>query len=243
LSVQGEKGIFMGGNIAYVMRDDLAMCAAAFRRQMPEPVPLAARRILDLLERQGPMYKSELQELTGFERGRFNRVLCTLNRAFQVMQIQRTLDWDSPWDLYRRAYSDADLFAWEQAGAQAEVLLRFTKAFGPATIVEMGDWSGWDQRTITKLLDGLLQDGAVVGVDVEGHSERAYIANDDVRALEGVEPITSFLIVLPASDPLVLPQWSWVKARYRFESLPYCLGVIVDDGEIAGAAWGHYKRR
>jgi len=59
------------------------------------------------------------------------------------MEIQRQVDGDNPWDLYRRAYPDADFHAWEQAKAWAEVLRCFTKAFGPATVAEMSN--GADQ--------------------------------------------------------------------------------------------------
>ncbi len=237
------KGRFMHGNVAYIARQDLALYAAAFRSPMRDPMPLPARRILGYLERHGPMPKSALRELTGLERGRFIRALTALNQAFEVMEIQREVDWDSPWDLYRRSFSGADFYVWKRIDAQTEVLLRFIKAFGVATVAEMVDWSGWPQRTIQMLLDGLRQVGAVVGVQIEGQVEPAYLASDDVEALEAVAPITAFCAILPPNDPFVLPQWSRVKAHYQFERLPYCLGVVVEDGEIVGAAWGHYKRR
>jgi hypothetical protein len=159
------KGRFLNGNVAYVAREDLALYAAAFRRSMRDPMPLPARRVLDLLRRHGPMLMSTLRDQTGLERGRFNRALMALNQAFEVMKIQHTLDWNSPWDLFRRAYPEADLEKWEQVQAQESVL--------------------------------------------------------------------------PPNDPLALPQWSLILQRFRNERLPYCLGVIVEDGEIVGAAWGH----
>lgn len=237
------KGRFMHGNVAYVAREDLALYAAAFRRPMREPMPILTQRVLDAVQRHGPILKSALQDLTGLERGRFNRALTALNLAFEVMELQRTLDWDSPWDLYQRVYPDSDYRAWDQADAQTEVLWRFTRAFGPATTAEMVDWSGWPTRRVGELLDRMLRDAAILGVEVEARREPAYLASDDIAALEGVEPTRPFLVVLPANDPLVLPQWSWVKAHYRSEPLPYCLGVIVEDGDVVGAAWGHYKRR
>jgi hypothetical protein len=237
------KGRFMNGNVAYVTREDLALYAAAFRRRLRDPLPLPARSILGLLKRYGPMYKSALQELSDIERGRFNRALASLYQAFEVMELQRQVDWDSPWDLYRRAFPDADPDSWGQAAAQAEVLCRFTRAFGPATVVEMSDWSGWRQRTVQKRVDDLLRQDAVVALQVEGQDKVAYLSSAEVPALESVAPISPFLEVLPSNDPLVLPQGSRVKEGYRSERLPYCLGVVVEDGAIVGAAWGHYKRK
>jgi len=237
------KGRFMKGNVAYVARADLALYAVAFRRPLRDPMPQPARRVLNLVERHGPMYKSALQDLAELERQRFQRALTALNRAFAVMEIQREVEWDSPWDLYRRAYPDADLHAWEPLEAQAEVLHRFTRAFGPATVGEMSDWSGWRPRQTRELLDRLLDGGAVARVEVEGESEPAYVASDEVEALAMVAPTSSFLVILPANDPFVTAQWSRLTARYRPEALPYCLGVIVVDGEMVGAGWGHYKRR
>jgi hypothetical protein len=237
------KGRFNQGRVGYVAREDLALYAAAFRRPTRDPVPLPARSILDSLNRHGPMPKSAVRALTSLDRDRFNRALAALYRAFEVMELQREVDWDSPWDLYRRAYRDADLNAWKQTEAQAEVLRRFTKAFGPATVVEIVNWSGWRKRSIQALLDALLRDGAVVAVEIERQIEPAYLASDEVEALEKVEPITSFLVVLPDNDPFAAPQASLVLKRYRSEKLPYCLGVFVEDGEIVGAAWGEYRRR
>ena len=233
----------MKGNVAYVTDADLALYAAAFRRPLRAPLSRPAHRILDLLEQHGPMPKSMLREMTGIERGRFDRALLSLNRAFEVMEVQREVDWDSSWDLLWRAFPNAEPDAWEQSDAQAEVLRRFTKAFGPATVAEMSDWSGWNQRTINKLLDHLLAHHDIVRVGIEGETELTYLASEDAEALEASRPISRFIIVLPPNDPFVTPQWSHLTARYRLYPLPYCYGVIVVDGEIAGAAWGHYKRR
>jgi len=237
------KGRFMKGNVSYVATLDLALYAAAFRRTLRYPIPKLARRILDLLEQHGPMPKSVLREMTGIERHRFTRALTSLNRAFEVMEIQREVDWDSPWDLARRAYPDANPDAWEQTDAQAEVLRRFTKSFGPATLIKMIDWSGWDRRTVCKLLDHLLTHQHVVRVRIEKETDLAYLSSEDAKTLKTVAPVKGFVLVLPPNDPFVTPQWSHVKNRYRPYPLPYCYGVIVADGEIAGAAWGPYKRK
>jgi len=237
------KGRFMHGNIAYVVDDDLGLYAAAFRRPLRDPLSQSAHRILELLEQYGPMPKSALREMVGIERGRFNRALTALNRAFEVMEIQRQVDWDSPWDLGRRAYPDADPAAWEQTAAQAEALRRFTQAFGPATVTEMASWSGWNQRTARKLLDHLLAHNTVVRVEVEGAEEPAYLASEEIEALTAVAPVSKFVLFLPTNDPFVMPQWPRLRTRYRPIPLPHCYGVVVVDGEMVGAAWGHYKRR
>lgn len=237
------KGRFNHGKVGYVAREDLALYAAAFRRPMRAPMPLPARSILGLLERHGPMPKSALRELTDLERERFNRTLAALYRAFEIVELQRQLDWDSMWDLFQRAYPDAEANAWQQAAARAEVLLRFIKAFGPATVIEMSNWSGWGKRNVQALVDALIQDGTIVAVEIERHIDSAYLASDDVEVLEQIEPGPFFLVVLPDNDPFVVPQASLVFERYCSEKLPYCLGVFVKDGEIVGAAWGQYKRR
>jgi hypothetical protein len=161
------KGRFMHRNIAYVADADLALYAAAFRQPLPETLSWTARRILDLLEQHGPLLKSQLREMTAIERKRFDRALLVLNLAFEVMEIQTEVDWDSPWALPRHAYPGAELDAWEPAEAQTEVLRRFTKAFGPATLTQMAGWSGWRQRTVEEQLDHLLAHGAIVHIEAE----------------------------------------------------------------------------
>lgn len=237
------KGRFMGNAIAYVDADDLALYAAAFRQPLPGTLSWTARRILDLLEEHGPLRKSQLRAMTAIERQRFDRALLALNLAFEVMEVQTEVDWDSPWALPRHAYPDADLDAWELAEAQAEVLRRFTKAFGPATLAQMAGWSGWKQRTVEERLDRLLGQGAIVPLEVEGEDESAYLASKEVEALSAATPVQPFALMLPTNDPFVMPHWPLLRARYRPYPLPYCYGAIVVDGELVGAAWGQYKRR
>jgi hypothetical protein len=153
------------------------------------------------------------------------------------------VDWDSPLDLFWRVFPNTEPDAWEQSDAQAEVLRRFTKAFGAATVAEMSDWSGWNQRTISKLVDRLVAHRDIVSVGIEGETEEAHLASEDAEALKAGAPVSRFIVVLPTNDPFVMPQWSHLNLRHRPCPLPYCYGVIVVDGEIAGAAWGHYKRR
>jgi len=237
------KGRFMNRNVAYVVDDDFALYAAAFRRPLQEPVPDTAFQILEILEQDGPLPKPLLREFSNLERNYFERALKSLNCAFEVMEIQRKVDWESPWDLCRRAYPNADFDSWEQSEAQAEVLRRFTKAFGAATLVEIADWSGWPQRTIQNLIDNLLMRHDIAPVEIEGQEKPAYIADEDIDALGNTQPLEPFLVVLPPNDPFVLPQWSHLKKQYQSYRLPYCYGVIVLNGEIVGAAWGRYKRR
>ena len=236
------KGRFMNGNIAYVTKADLVLYAAAFRRPLRDPLSRPERRIRGLLEQYGPMPKSTLREMVAIERGRFDRALTSLNRAFEVMEIQRQVDWDSPWDLSRNAYPDADPAAWEQIDAQAEVLRRFTRAFGPATVTQMASWSGWNLRTIDRLLDHLLAHH-IVRIEIEGEEEPTYLASEDSEELIDAPPVSRFVVVLPTNDPFVMPQWSLLRTRYRPYPLPYCYCVVVVDGKMVGAAWGHYKRR
>jgi hypothetical protein len=237
------KGRFMHRNIAYVADADLALYAAAFRQPLPGTLSWTARRILDLLEQHGPLHKSQLREMTAIERKRFDRALLVLNLAFEVMEIQTEVDWDSPWALPRHAYPGADPDGWQPAEAQAEVLRRFTKAFGPATLTQMAGWSGWRQRTVEERLDHLLSHGAIVHIEAEGEEEPAYLASEEVEALPAAAPVEPFTLMLPTNDPFALPHWPLLRARYRPYPLPHCYGVLVVDGEMVGAAWGQYKRR
>lgn len=237
------KGRFVGKAIAYVADDDLALYAAAFRQPLSGTLSWTARRILDLLERHGPLRKSQLRRMTAIERKRFDRALLVLNQAFVVMEVQIAVDWDSPWALPQHAYPDADLDAWEPAEAQAEVLRRFTKAFGPATVTQMASWSGWRQRTVEERLDCLLGRGAIVHVGVKGEEEAAYLTSEEVEALFAAAAVEPFTLILPTNDPFVMPHRALLRARYRPYPLPHCYGAIVVDGELVGAAWGQYKRR
>ena len=235
----------------YLDREALARCARAVRDFSASEVGIRAKLmavalIIFLTAINGLNVVNSYvgrDFMTAIERQRFDRALLALNLAFEVMEVQTEVDWDSPWALPRHAYPDADLDAWEPATAQAEVLRRFTKAFGPATLTQMAGWSGWKQRTVGEWLDRLLGQGAIEPIQVEGQDESAYLASEEVDALSAATPVEPFTLMLPTNDPFVMPHWPLLRARYRPYPLPHCYGAIVVDGELVGAAWGQYKRR
>ncbi|MBC7263442.1 MAG: winged helix DNA-binding domain-containing protein [Chloroflexi bacterium] len=236
------EGHFVSGQIACVATDDLPLYAAAFRVFCPRSLATEAERFLALLRRLGPLRKSQLQELLGWDVRLFTRVLTALSRSFLIVQMPQDAEWDNPWALMSAAYPMVEHSDWDPLSARGEALRRFVIAFGAASLRHMVEWSGWGAAEVNRALAPLLSGGTLTQLKVKGQPDTLYVPPGDLDELQEQPDLPHFLTALPPNDPFVLPQWSSVIERYRTASLPLCHAVLVMDGEIAGATWGHPRR-
>jgi Winged helix DNA-binding domain len=119
----------------------------------------------------------------------------------------------------------------DHARACAELVRRYLRAFGPATMTDVRWWTGWTARLATS---SLADAGAVEVPLAEG---LGYVLPDD---LDPVEPPDPWVALLPGLDATVMgwKQRAWYlgpHAEALFDRSGNAGPTVVVDGQVVGA--------
>jgi len=222
------KGRFWGGNIGYVLAEELGLYGAAFRRPLPRLSALH-ERILQTFKYEGPLSPRQLAAESGVRHKELMPALHRLQEAFLVCEDQEDDDWERPFGLFAAEWPGVDLEAlpWEEAAA--EVVMRLVHSQVLLSAAQICDWSGWPARKVAGLLAQL--EGA-------GRVERAGEGwrRPEDRELPFCEPEQS-AFMLHKADPLVKSHQHQLKALFPGEVLQY----LLIDGVFRGAVCGHWR--
>ena len=125
------------------------------------------------------------------------RVLFLLASAGLIVRGRPLGGWMS--GQYRWASTEswlgARLPSLDHADACRELLGRWLRTFGPATITDIRWWTGWTAKLAAKTLD------ATEVVEVELDEGTGYVLADDLEAMDDPDP---WVALLPSLDPTVM---------------------------------------
>ncbi len=228
------KGRFLGGNLGYVLADDLADYANAFAKPLPRP-NATQEEVLGAVRSAGPVTPRQLREETGLLSKKIMPALHRLQEAFLVYEDQTDSDWDRPWYEFENEWPDVEVREELGQAARERVLLRFLESHVFATYEQIVDWSRLARRTVSSTLQVLERDGAIVATKLPELGEGWVRSRDtELRASPGSHTV----FMLHKADPLVRSHASELKRRFgRQEVLEY----LLVDGRFAGAVLGHWR--
>jgi hypothetical protein len=157
--------------------------------------------------------------------GMSTRVLWALSMRGEIVRTRPRGSWTS--SQYRWAtavdWLGDDIERIEPHAAEAELVRRWLRAFGPGTLADIKWWTGW---TLTKTKRAL---AAVAAVEVEADDAAAYVLEDDVEPVAAPPP---WVALLPALDSTAMG-WSsrdWYLGEHR--------AVLFDrSGNIGPTVW------
>jgi hypothetical protein len=228
------KARFFGGNIGYVLAEDLALYANVFQKPMPGFTEIQ-EIVLDAVQSAGPLTPRQLKEETGLLNKQIMPALHRLQKAFLVYEDQTDDDWERGWYDFASEWPDVKLDETRRQAATGQVLLRFLEGHVFATFEQLRDWSQLPAKVLKQTLQDLEQTGLIVPQTVEGLSE-GWLRSEDVELPDGqIEP-SEFM--LHKADILVRSHASELKRRFgKYETLQY----LLIDGEFRGAVVGHWR--
>ena len=228
------KGRFWGGNIGYVLAENLALYAAAFCKPIVRFTPIQ-EQLLETLRGTGPLTPKLLREETGLLSKKIMPALHRLQQAFLVYEAQEDSSWERPWSLFGAEWPDVDFCAMPWQEAAAEVLWRFLEAHVFATFVQLRSWSQLGVRPLKTLLQQMLEDGRLLHCDIAGLGV-GWVRREDA-SLEVRSPGES-VFMLHKADILCKSHSTELKERFGHrETLQY----LLIDGAFAGAVCGHWR--
>ncbi len=228
------KGRFLGGNVSYVLAEDLQLYATAFRKPLTTTTPIQ-ERVLQALRYTEELSTRQLSEETGLKNKQLTPALHRLQQACLVFEDQEDSSWARPWSLMERAWPKLDLDHQPAEDAIVEVLCRFLQGFVCATFEQFKNWTRLPARSLRKALAQGERNGVLVTGDVPDLPPVWMCPEDRHGDLSQPQPS---VFMLHRSDPLVLAEQCALKKQYaKHEVLQY----LLIDGEFRGAVCGHWR--
>ena len=195
------KGRFQKGNLAYIAAEDLELFAALYRRP-PEKMTLEHHRLLDLLEREGPLTIQQIKEITGLLVKHITPLLHRLQEMFLVYEDQTDAGWDRGWYAMEQEFEGVrfDRFTPEQA--LDELLPRYARRAVFFNADSLGAFYQLPAKACAASVDRLMKTGVLAAAEVGGR--QGWMLREDRDLLEsGAPEIVPGVFALDRNDFLV----------------------------------------
>jgi len=228
------KGRFLGGNLGYVLADDLALYANVFRKPLDHLSPIH-ETVLETVEFSGPLTPRQLKEESGLLNKQIMPALHRLQRAFLVYEDQVDDDWERGWYHFASEWPDVAVSGDRFQAAATEVLLRFLDGHVFATFEQLKDWSQLSAKSLKTLIGDMEAAGLIQSQKVKGLGEGWAKADLQLPTARAVKPST---FMLHRSDYLVRSHQSELKRRFGDGEV---LQYLLIDGRFQGAVLGHWR--
>ena len=234
------KGRFCGGNLGWIVPEDVELYAALYRKPLAHPTEIQ-ERILWMIENGGPWTIHQIKAETGFLVKEIAPALHRLQEAFLVYEDQFDGEWDRGWYRFAEMFPEANLDRFDRQTALKTVLLRFARRMVCFDADMARSFYRLPLRDIRIALQSLLDNGALVVVD------GGFMLPSDAALLEHTSPEPPrFVRAIHRNDVLYKAEEPRLKAMAArlCEALPYDhepLQYLLIDGEFHGAVVGHFR--
>ena len=232
------KGRFAGGNLGWIMAEDLELFAALYRKPLKN-ANMAQFAILRLIEQLGPLTIQQIKEETGMLVKEITPALHRLQEAFLLYEDQYDGEWDRGWCRLEEMFPDADLNRYTRAEALAIVLCRFASRMVWFDSAMAKGFYKLPEKEIKAVLAALTERGILVAC------EGGYMLREDAAQLPEAQPM-HFVYAIHRNDVLYKAYEPALKAWIQplTEHLPYDhepLQYLLIDGEFHAASVGHFR--
>ena len=234
------KGRFAGGNLGWIVPEDLELFAALYRKPLKNPAEKHFR-ILELIEREGPMNIQQMKEETGMLVKDITPVLHRLQEAFLIYEDQYDGEWDRGWYQFSEAFPNADLQKYTRHNALKIILQRFAFRHVLFDTAMAKSFYKLSEKEIKEAVRELVIDGVLYEHD------NGYMLKSDSNYLQSYTAKPShFVYAVHRNDFLYKSSEHIVKEKLKplYENLTYDhepLQYLLIDGEFHGASVGRFR--
>ena len=234
------KGRFAGGNLGWVMAEDMELFACLYRKPLTRPTPQQSE-VLTLIENAGPFNIQQLKEETGLLVKQITPILHRLQEAFLLYEDQYDGEWDRGWYRFAEMFPDVDTRRYSKTKALKILLQRFAYRTVWFDAAMAKAFYRVPEKEIRNAAASLVSEGILIP------RESGYLLKSDEALLRDYAPrdIRS-VYALHRNDFLYKIHEPALKqmARHLTDGLPYdCepLQYLLIDGRFHGAAAGHFR--
>ena len=234
------KGRFAGGNLGWIMPEEMELFAALYRKPLTK-MTWEQEQILHLIEKAGPFTILQLKEETGMLVKQITPILHRLQEAFLIYEDQYDGEWDRGWYQFDEMFEEVSLDRYTRVEALKIVLQRFAYRMVWFDILMAKSFYKLPEKDIKAAVAELVEEGVLVSHD------GGYLLKSDAEFLENYEPVKMhFVYAIHRNDMLYKAQEPILKEKskewteglsYDHESLQY----LLIDGEFHGASVGHFR--
>ncbi|MDE7325399.1 MAG: hypothetical protein K2N63_03825 [Lachnospiraceae bacterium] len=234
------KGRFCGGNLGFIVPEDMEMFAALYRKPLTKPT-MEQLQILELIERAGPFNIQQIKEETGMLVKQITPILHRLQEAFLIYEDQYDGEWDRGWYKFVEMFPKVNLDKYTRHEALKIILQRFAYRTVWFDTAMAKSFYRIPEKEIKLAIGDLVAEGILISADA------GYILRSDTELLEGYEPkVMSFVYAIHRNDFLYKVQEHVLKemAKKMLAGLEYDhepLQYLLIDGEFHGVSVGHFR--
>lgn len=234
------KGRFAGGNLGWILPEDLELFAALYRKPLKNAT-MTQQMLLERIETSGPYTIGQLKEESGLLVKEITPALHRLQEAFLIYEDQYDGEWDRGWYRFGEFFSDFNLDRYTKTEALKIVLRRFAHRFVWFTPAMAKSFYKLPEKEIKLAIAGLVSETVLV------ESDGGYLLKEDAETLKTyIAPEFHSVYALHRNDPIYKAFEPALKslAKSLTEGLPYdCdpLQYLLIDGVFHGAVVGHFR--
>lgn len=234
------KGRFSGGNLGWIVPEDLPLFAALYRKPLVQLDDVQAT-VLTLIERLGPLNIQQIKEETGYLVKEITPALHKLQAAFVLYEDQFDGEWDRAWYRFEEMFPDCDLDSIPREEAIDTVLQRFAYRMAWFDTKMAKSFYKLPEKEIKQSCARLMEQGVLCALD------GGFLLAKDAEGLAGLPelplpPVRAF----HRNDFLVRALEHELKARFEplYRKLPYDHDpqyYVMVEGEFRALSVGHFR--
>ena len=233
------KGRFAGGNLGWIVPDDLPLFAALYRK----PIVLMddiQQTILTLIERMGPLNIQQIKEETGYLVKTITPALHRLQEAFLLYEDQYDGEWDRAWYRFDEMFPEYDVNQYARTKALEIILQRFAYRMVWFDTKMAKAFYKLPEKEIRQACLQLVEVGILTAVD------GGFMLSSDIEALDDAPDEFPRVLAFHRNDFLVRAFDHELKAKFKplYDALPYDHDpqyYVMVDGTFRALSVGHFR--
>lgn len=227
------KGRFQGGNLGWIMAEELELFACLYCRPMTK-FTYVQEQVWQIVGQMGPVTIHQIKEETGLLVKEITPALHRLQEAFLVYEDQYDGDWERGWYRFDDMFPEVDLHKYTKQEACCIVIKRYAYRMVYFTAEMAKNFLKTSVKDTKACIDKLVSENILCS-----HGD-GYVRKEDENLLsQGMREIPERLLLMHRNDILVKSVEPALKKRYvtpGFETLYY----IFVEGDFHGAVNGKY---
>ena len=230
------KGRFAGGNLGWIVREDMELFACLYRKPL-DRLSDKQRALYTLIEREGPLNIQQMKEVTGMLFKEITPGLHRLQEAFLLYEDQYDGEWDRCWYRFSESFPAVDLTRYSRVEALKILLLRYARRLVHVTLDMAKNFYRVPAKELKLAAEELCAEGELTPWE-DGYlltEDRALLEKEDFSLCQSVYVLHRNDILVKSFEPLL--KTVWPNPDKAADNLYY----ILVDGDFHGVVKGHFK--